>query len=665
MHQFRLKAAELIAACPIAQEAGLTAAAISTLFSTPPKPELGDLAMPLFVAAKALKMAPPAASARLKAELEAAGAGQPGSLIREARALGPYLNVFFDQAALAREVLGAVAAASPGSDAGAWRYGCNASGEGKTLVIDMSSPNIAKPLAVHHLRSTMIGNSIRRLYEACGWRVVALNYLGDWGTGFGKLIAGWCRARPDIAAAIEADPRPEVAEKLFADVTIADLNRVYVLFNAELKHDAALESLGREEFAALEVAVTVKSGEAVTARGLRNMLIWEQIKRISLAEFERVYSMLGLEFRGWPLGDGRDVAKADAASAAWFAKHGIYVGESFGITDTELSETVIQQAIESGSAVTSEGALVMFVDGKDKPPLILRKSDGATSYHTRDLASALYRRETFGMDKGMYVVGNEQGLHFHQLFTALGMLGHEWAKDCEHVGFGLYLTKDADGAWVKFSTRAGRSALLHDLLKDAAEAVLAVIRVKSAHYIQDESKLEGICEAVGTAAVVFNDLKSHRNLDVKFDWNDMLDFNGETGPYMLYQYVRLGSVRRKYDARYGGDAVAADAWSDAGWPAGVDAGLLSSPQERELLKAVAMFPDIVSRAAREAEPSVVSRYLLDLSALFSSYWSDTKDEGIVGDDRALSTARIALVEAVRRVLGKGLMLLGLRLVDEM
>jgi arginyl-tRNA synthetase len=660
MQQFRLKAAQTLAQCPVFIEAQLTPAAIVPLFSTPPKAELGDLSIPLFVAAKALKLAPPAAAARAVVELRDLSIGQPGSLIREARAAGPYLNLYFDHAELARSVLASVVEQSPGDDPAQWTYGCNHDGDGKTLVIDMSSPNIAKPLAVHHLRSTMIGNSIRRLYEACGWRVVALNYLGDWGTGFGKLIAGWCRAHPDVAMAIDADPTEANAAILFASVTITELNACYVDFNRQIKNDSSLETLGAEEFAALEAAILAKSPEGISPRGRRNLLIWKQIKRISLAEFERVYAMLGLGFTPWPLPAGSTPGATPGEQRAFFSRTGIYLGESFGISDGDLSHVVFDQAQTSGVLAESDGAQVIFTDGPDKPPLILLKSDGATSYHTRDLASALYRRSTFQMDKAIYVVGNEQSLHFHQLFRALEMLGNAWAGECQHVGFGLYLAKNEEGKWMKFSTRAGRSALLHDLLQDATDAVKAIIAEKNPALSADQTRLNSIAEAVGVGAVVFNDLKNGRNSDVKFEWDDMLSFNGETGPYMLYQYVRLGSVRRKFDARYGSGTTDA-----TGWPTGADASLLTLPQERELLKAIASFPETVARAAREAEPSTVSRYLLDLSGLFSTYWAATRDEGIVGDNCALSTARIALVEAVRRVLGKGLTLLGLRLVDEM
>lgn len=657
MQEFRDIVAAMLAETAVMRAAGSDAASIAGSFSQPPKPELGDLSFPAFTAAKALGIKPPEAAARLKAELESAGAVGAGKLVAEIKVMGPYLNLYFDGAEVARRVVSNVQAQSPGEDAHAWRYGNNESGQGKTLVIDLSSPNIAKPLGVHHLRSTMIGNAIRKIHEACGWRVVGLNYLGDWGTGFGKLIAGWLRARPEVASALASDPSDENAARLFDGVTVADLNAVYVKFNAALKEDKSLEALGKQEFAALELAVTAKDTGSLSAQSRRNLAVWKQIRRISLVEFERVYRMLGLSFVPWPLDDAKLAEQYQRDPAAFFLAHGIYVGESFGITGGDLSTEVIEAAKASGTAVESDGALVVFVDGPDKPPLILLKDDGATSYHTRDLASALYRRRVFGMEKGLYVVGTEQTLHFHQLFKALEMIGNDWASQCAHISFGLYLVKNEEGVWIKLSTRAGRSVLLHELLDEATESVRKIIVEKNPALAENKAKLDAISEAVGVGAIVFNDLKNGRKADVRFEWDEMLSFSGETGPYMLYQFVRLGSVRRKFSATHGGTAT--------GFPAAPNFALLKLPQERELIRAVALFPETVARAARDAEPSIVSRYLLDLSSLFSSYWTATKGEGIVGEDRELSAARIALVEAVRRVLGRGLTLLGLRLVEEM
>ncbi|MCK6440479.1 MAG: arginine--tRNA ligase, partial [Planctomycetes bacterium] len=338
----------------------------------------------------------------------------------------------------------------------------------------------------------------------------------------------------------------------------------------------------------------------------------------------------------------------------FFREYGLYTGESYFVAGAPYCKQLIEDAKKAGIAEHSEDAYVIFVDGKDKPPILLLKDDGATSYHTRDMAGGRYRRDHFQMDKGVYVVDFRQGLHFKQLFKGLEMLGHEWAKECVHVEFGLMLGKDEEtGKWGIFSTRKGKILLLHDLLNDAIETVKKIVAEKNPDLAKDAGRLTEIATRVGVGAVVFNDLKQGRRNDVKFDWDEVLDFSGETGPYMLYQYVRLGSVQRKFRERYG---------EVSGTP---DYAKLTHPQERELLKMIASFPEAVERACRENEPSVIGRYLLDLSALFSSYWTATKDEGIVGDDRNLSQARIALVGALRKVLGRGLALLGLRLVDEM
>lgn len=657
MQIFKSPLSEAIAATEPAKQAGLDAAGCARFFSTPPNPDLGDLAFGCFAFSKALKTKPPEAA---KAILEALQAGSPElfgeqGIIAEAKLAGPYLNFFIKPQALAKQVIAAVNQASPGWEPSAWSYGNSTGGAGKSVAIDLSSPNIAKPLGVHHLRSTMIGNALANIYRACGWKAIGINHLGDWGTSFGKLIYGFCEAMPQLADQLAevADDRDKLRE-LFADIDIAKLNTIYVDFSKRASKDTSLESKGKEEFNALENAILARNkGDAESAHGKRNRAVWQAIKEISLREFETVYDLLGLSFTPWPLRDQADQAAYEADPDAYLNAHGLYTGESYYVGGSTHCDALIEQAKTSGAAVESEGALVIFTDGEDKPPLMLLKNDGATSYHTRDMAAAIYRRDTFGMDKGLYAVGGEQRLHFKQLFKGLEMLGYEWGSECEHVDFGLVLSFDEElGKWTKFTTRGGRTVLLHDLLNEAISAVEKIIAEKNPELAADKALTAEIAEAVGVGAVVFNDLKNGRRADVKFDWDEMLSFSGDTGPYMLMQYVRLGSVRRKYVDRYGE-------------PGEADTSLLTSPHERELLKAIANFPEVVERACRENEASVISRYLLDTSAVFSSYWTATKGEGIVGDDQALSTARIALVDVLRKVLGRGLNLLGLRLVDRM
>jgi len=657
MQIFKTQLAEAIASTEAAKTAGLDANACIRFFSTPPNPDLGDLAFGAFAFSKALKCKPPEAAQQILDGLQAATPELVNNegIVGEAKLAGPYLNFFIKPSALASKVLDAVNASSPGSDPASWKYGNSEGGVGKTVCIDLSSPNIAKPLGVHHLRSTMIGNALSNIYRACGWRAVGVNHLGDWGTSFGKLIFGLCEAMPDLAEKLadRADDNKALRE-LFKDIDIAKLNKIYVEFSARAKKDDSLETKGKEEFKALENAILARvKNQPEAPHGKRNRAAWQAIKEISLREFETVYALLGLSFVRWPLNNEAERSEFDDDPDVFLSNHGLYTGESYYVGGSPLCDAVIEQAKSSGAAVESDGALVIFVDGEDKPPLMLLKNDGATSYHTRDMAAALYRRETFGMDKGLYAVGGEQRLHFSQLFKGLERLGYEWAGECEHIDFGLVLSFDEElQKWAKFTTRGGRTVLLHDLLNEAISAAQKIIEEKNPDLAQDAGRTRTIAEAVGVGAVVFNDLKNGRRADVKFDWDEMLSFSGDTGPYMLMQYVRLGSVTRKFVERYG-------------QPGDADPAQLKSSHERELLKAIANFPEVVERAARENEPSVISRYLLDTSAIFSSYWSATKNEGIVGDDQALSTARIALVGALRKVLGRGLTLLGLRLVDEM
>jgi arginyl-tRNA synthetase len=677
MNPLEQRLAEAIAACQISRDAGLDVAAVGALLTPPPKAGMGDKALPCFAFAKALKVAPPAAAARLKGELESASVGAhcnaplqgPGGILESLAAMGPYLNFTFNHAALAKLVLEEIAAKSSSDAVEDWHYGDGADGHGadgkpRVCVIDLSSPNIAKPLGVHHLRSTMIGNSLKKIHESQGWVVVGLNYLGDWGTGFGKLIAGFAQAHPDIGSELSASVTTDARmEELEGQITIAEMNRVYVEFNKRIEQDTGLRDAGKAEFAVLEAALldVHRHGTALSnPRARRADRLWRIFRKSSIWEFTQVYRLLGLTFVHWPSPEAPEPTAPEWP--AFVRKHGVYSGEHWCVR-TGSVEQVIQAAKQCGQAVQSEGALVLFLDTvSGSPPLMLVKDDGATSYHARDMASAKVRVSALGGSRLIYVVGNEQSLHFRQLFKALDLVypDFKWTDNCHHVGFGLYLSYNEETKkWEKLSTRKGRSILLHDLLNEAIESVKTIIREKNAKLAADENKLNEVARKVGVGAVVFNDLKNGRNADIKFDWDAMLSFSGETGPYMLYQYVRLLSVRRKYEA-----ACAERGW-DAGESKAPDYSLLKLPQEKELVNALAAFPAAVSRACREYEPSVISRYLLDLSGLFSSYWAATREEGIVGEDKHVTAARIALVDGCRKVLGKGLVLLGLQLVDEM
>jgi arginyl-tRNA synthetase len=628
------------------KDAGLDFQKISENLARPPKRDMGDLAFATFRFAKQAGVKPPELAARLLT-----GAPDGGELVESAEVAGPYLNLRLNRAAVSALVLSEIERTSAGDQPKDWRYGDSERGKGKTLVIDLSSPNIAKPLAVHHLRSTMIGYSIKKLRESQGWRVIGVNHLGDWGTGFGKLIAGLKKYFPEIKERALAGE-----EKPLGDMTVQQLNEIYARFNKESAESEDLAELGRDEFALLEryMEVLIKDEEHPPGEeGAANFLIWQHVREVSLAEFERMYTHLGLSFHLWPVVDLQAGKVLTEEPEAFYREHCLYVGESYYVAAEDLCRRIIVDAVANHVAEESEGALVIYTHGKDKPPLMLVKNDGATSYHVRDLAAAIYRHRHWHADELAYVVGGEQKWHFDQLFTALKMLEHPFADRCLHVDFGLMLFQQPDGKWAKTSTRHGTAIMLEDLLDETIKSVREIMQQKNPD-LAEGPEGERVAHAVGVAAVVFNDLKQGRRNNIKFDWDAVLDFEGESGPYMMYQYVRMGSVTEKYVERYGMPDY------ETG-----DAELLALEEEWRIVSLLAEFPDVVAKASDELEPSHVSRYLVELAGAASTWWSATRDTRIVGDDKVLSLARVRLVNAVRRTLGRALMLLGLTPVERM
>ncbi|MEE9310809.1 MAG: arginine--tRNA ligase [Planctomycetota bacterium] len=619
---------------------------LSAGLARPPQNDMGDLTFATFRFAKPAKLNPAEMANRL---LE--GSPDSGALVKSVTAAGPYLNLTLNRQAVLSAVLADVEKNAAGDEPANWAFGCSDAGKGKTLVVDMSSPNIAKPLAVHHLRSTMIGNSVKKIRESQGWRVVGVNHLGDWGTGFGKLIAGIKRYFPEVAERAKTDEHP------LSEMTVKELNDTYARINKEAKEDESLTEAGKNEFSILERYVEVLmsgTSEATGEAGLVNFRIWQNARELSLAEFERMYAALGLSFHLWPVLDTAGKKQLEDDPDGSYRSHGIYVGESYYVTAGDLLKRVIVDAQANKIAEVDEGALVIFTHGKKKPPLMLLKNDGATSYHARDMAAALYRTRHWNADELTYVVGGEQTLHFKQLFKALEMLGHDWAKDCSHTDFGLMLFKNEDGNWVKTSSRNGTAIMLEDLLDESIAAVRDIIKEKNEDLAADNAESEIVAQAVGVGAVVFNDLKNGRRNNVKFDWDAVLDFKGESGPYMQMQYVRMCAVTRKFEGLYAGiDASTGDV------------SLLTLDEEWKIIAALADFPAVLKKASRELEPSVVAKWLVELASLTSSWWAATKDTRIVSEDAALSTARVRLVTAIRKALGQGLTLLGIPLVTKM
>jgi len=555
----------------------LDRAAVAALLEVPPDPAMGDYALPCFAPAKALRKNP----AQIAAEL--AGKFKPSAQVLKAAPAGPYLNFFVHRPQMTAHVLTQVRSLRE-------RYGGSDAGAGKAVVIDYSSPNIARHLGVHHIRSVSIGRSLYRIFESLGYKCVGINHLGDWGTNFGQLIAAYERYDDLNAAA----------------ATVSDLQDAYVRFNKEAAGNPELEDKAREALRRLE------TGDAA-ARAL-----WQRFRDLSLAEFERVYGILGARFDS-------------------------YAGESFYLG---MTGELIERLQQSGLAQASQDALIVPLDPQGLPPLMLRKSDGTTLYATRDLCAAEYRWKNYRFECCLYVVGGEQKLHFRQLRTVLKLMGHEWADRIEHVDFGLIKFVDPEtGEARKGSTRMGRTVLLEDLLRGGIEKAAEKIR-ENLDKLEEGADVDELAAQVGIGAVIFGDLSVRRTKDITFDWDRMLDFQGDTGPYVQYAHARLCSILRK-----AGEEVRPDA----------DPALLELPEEWALVRLLEDYPARVRAAADNREPSIIANYLLELCAQFSTYYSAGMREAqrrVLCDDARTRAARMLLVDAVRHVVCNGLTLLG-------
>jgi arginyl-tRNA synthetase len=552
----------------------LDEAMAESLLTTPPDESVGDYAFPCFALARAQKRNPAEAARDLAAKVE------PGERIAGASAHGPYVNF-----SVRREAFIAWALLEAYRRKG--KFGHSDLGQGQTVIVEFSSPNITKPPFFHNVRTTMIGNAIANLYAALSYRVVRITYLGDWGMQFGMLICAFKRWGGEEALKGDA---------------VARLNDLYVRFNREAEAAPALRDEARAWFKRLEEG----DSEAVA--------LWKRFREICFAPFQEIYNVLGVTF--------------DEVS-----------GESLY---EKAMPAVVRRMEESGLARLDQGALIVDLSERKMPPVILRKSDGATLYHTRDIAAAEDRWNRYHFHRMIYVVGQEQRLHFRQLFTTLEMMGHAWAKDCRHVDYGMILLKGEAGT-AKMSTRSGRVVLLREVLDEAIERARAAIEAKNPELADKERG----AAAVGVGAVVFNDLKRQRIKDVDFDWDAILSFEGETGPYVQYAHARLCSILRKH-----GKAPTER----------VNFSLLAEPEEFALAKAMAGLGPTVRRAAEACEPAMVSQYLLDLCSRFSNYYHKHK---VVGDDPDLTAARVLLVDGIRQAIANGLKLLGIAAPEEM
>ena len=548
----------------------LTLEEIIALIEVPPNKEMGDYAFPCFKLAKVFRKSPNMIAADLAESIEAKGE------ISKVIPLGGYVNFFVNKSQLAESVIKDVLTKKE-------NYGHSDLGQDKAVVIDFSSPNIAKPFHIGHIRTTVIGNALYKIYDSQGYNVVRVNHLGDYGTQFGKLIVAfklWGNKE-----SVEANPIPE-------------LLKLYIQFHEEAEKKPEMEDEARAWFTKLE-----NGDEEAKA-------LWQWFRDESLKEFARVYDLLDIEFDS-------------------------YAGESFY---SDKMDVVIEKIKEKGLLKQSQGTNVVDLEEYNMPPALITKNDGSTLYMTRDLAAAIYRKNTYDFEKCIYVVGSQQSLHFQQLFKVLELMGFEWAKDLIHVPFGMVALEEGT-----MSTRKGRVVFLEDVLKQAIEKTRETVLSKN----PNAKNVDEIAKQVGVGAVVFQELSNSRIKDYTFSWERTLSFEGETGPYVQYTHARCCAVLRKAN-----EEVSTD----------INYELLSDGDAAEVLKVIGSFNKSIVSAMRRNEPHIVTRFVLDLAQAFNKFYHDNP---ILVEDEELRKARLALVAATRQTLENGLNILGMHAPERM
>ena len=499
--------------------------------------------------------------------------------IEKIEVAGGYLNFFINKTILAKEVLEEISKAE--------QYGKSEIGKEKNIVIDYSAPNIAKPFHIGHLRSTVIGGALYNIYKYLGYNVTGVNHLGDYGTQFGKLIEGYKMWGKEYD--IEKDP-------------INELTKIYIRINEACKNDEQILENCRNNFKKLE------DGDSYCVE------IWKKFRELSLQEFQKVYDLLGSKFDSWN-------------------------GESFY---SDKMPEVIEILEKTGKLIESQGAKIIDLEDKGiNTPCIIEKSNGSTTYATRDLAAILYRARTYDFDKALYVTSYEQVLHFKQVFEVAKLLGldEKYTKGLEHVSFGMVLLPEG-----KMSTREGNIIKLEDLLNEAISRAQEIIEQKNPEL---ENK-EEVAKKVGIGAVIFNDMSASRIKDEVFDWNTILNFQGETGPYVQYTYVRTKSVLEK-----------------AGYLPKIEevkVENLADEYSLAMLKLIYNFEDVLIQVTDKNEPSILARYLIDLAKAYSSFYNENK---IIVEDKDIQNARVYLTYAVSEVLKQGANLLGIQMPEKM
>ena len=546
---------------------GLDQETILNLLEQPKSSDLGDIAFPAFSLAKIERKAPQAIAADIAEKIDA-------SHFEKVVATGPYVNFFLDKSQISDQVIKAVIQA--GAD-----YGQQDEGHGGNITIDLSSPNIAKPFSVGHLRSTVIGDALSNIFRKMGYNTIKINHLGDWGKQFGLLMVAY--KKWGSKEAVEANP-------------IDELLKLYVRINAEIENNPALDDEGRLWFKKLE------DGDPEATE------LWQWFRDESLVEFNRIYKLLGVEF--------------DSLN-----------GEAFY---NDKMDEAVQILEEKGLLKESKGASIVELDDVNLPPAMIKKSDGATLYITRDIATAIYRARTYNFVKNIYAVGQEQSNHFRQLKAVLKKMGFDWSDDMIHVDFGL-VTKNRQ----KLSTRKGNIILLEPTLQEAISRAKAQIEEKNPEL---ENK-EEVAHAVGVGAVKFYDLKTDRRNGYDFDLEAMVSFEGETGPYVQYAYARIQSILRKANFTPSADATYS----------------LSDPESWEIIKLLQDFSRVVKRAAENYDPSLIAKYAINLAQAFNKYYAHTR----ILDESPERDSRLALSYSTAVVLKEALRLLGVEAPEKM
>ena len=558
--------AEKLASCGIDKEE------IEAAIAVPPDNKMGDYALPCFKFAKVMRKSPVAIAEELKNTFATDDA------ISEVEAVNGYLNFRVNRTALVKETLEKIAEQGEA-------FGSSDMGNGKTICIDYSSVNIAKPFHIGHLSTTVIGGALYRIFRFLGYNAVGINHLGDYGTQFGKLIYAY---------------KHWGSEEAVKEGGVKELTRLYVRYHKESENDPSMDDEARSYFKLIE------NGDEECVK------LFNLFKEITLKEVEKIYDELDIKFDS-------------------------YAGESFY---NDKMQPVIDELAEKGLLVESEGAKIVDLEKYGMPPCIILRSDGASLYATRDLAAACYRKEHYDFDKCLYVVAYQQNLHFKQIFKVLELMGKPWAKDLVHVAYGMVSLLDDNGNQVAMSTRNGTVVLLEDVLKKCHEKCLEIIEQKN----PDLEDKENVARQVGTGAVIFGALSNSKIKDIAFSYSKILNFDGETGPYVQYTAARIKSVLRK------GGAIGKYEIKNV------------NEDEYQLIALLSTFPDVVKAAAERLEPFFVTRYAIDVASAFNKFYFDCK---IIGDDANETNFRLAISSATLTVLSSALTLLGIKVPERM